>query len=93
MGVCDKQGCDHIIVFGRHARQSFTASALGPKIAQRCAFDVTSLGYRHHHVSAFDKVFVIHIAGPFDNLSAARYRKLVAYFGQLSCNNCHNTFT
>ena len=90
VGIGHKQVGHHIVVFGLHPRQALAAAALGAEIAQGRAFDIARLGDRHHHVFALDQVFIVHIAGPIDNLGAARHGKLVFDLLQLGADDAHD---
>ncbi len=66
-----------------HADNALAAAFLGAEIGQSGAFDVAARGDGHDHVFAFDQVFVVHVAGPVDDLGAARHGELIAHFAQL----------
>ena len=75
MGISNKEGGNHVLFFGLHTRDTFAAATLAAEVDQRGAFDVAARSYGHDHVFACDKIFVVHVAGPIDNLCAARNGK------------------
>ena len=92
MGIGDEEGGDDVLFLRLHARNTFAAAALAAEIDQWGAFDIATGGYGHDHILARDQVFVVHVAGPVDDLCAARHGKLVFHFGQLVRDDAHDPF-
>ena len=90
MGVGHEEGGNHVLFLGLHARHALTAAFLGAEIGQRGAFDVAARCDGHDHVFTFDQVFVVHVAGPVDNLGAARHGEQFAHFAQFVRDDAHD---
>ncbi len=57
------------------------------------AFDIAARCHRHDHVFARNQIFVVHVAGPIDNLCAARHGKEVFALLQLIRDDAHDPLT
>ena len=90
MGVGHEQGRDHVLFLGGHARQALAAAFLRAEFGQRRALGPAGAGDGDHHILALDQVFVIHVAGPFDDLGAARDGELLFHIAQLIRNDRHH---
>ena len=90
MGVGNEERRHHVVVLGRHRRQALAAPALAAELDQRGALDVAARGDGHDHVLALDQVLVVHVAGPFGDLGAARDGEKLFHLAQFVRDDAHD---
>ena len=71
MRICDEKRRHHVVILGLHAGQTLAAAVLGAEFGQRGALDVAAGGDGDDHILTLDQVFVLHVAGPVEDLGAA----------------------
>ena len=90
VGVGHEKRGHHIIFFGLHGGQTLAAPVLSAEFGQIGALDIAARGDGDDHILALDQVLVVHIAGPIDNLGAARHGEHGFHLAQLVRNDRHD---